>query len=94
MGQGVEVGGGEVLNTLQKIILRSAKRVLKVTVYNGGILSSFIWICLLSNIIFSGCLNILASSNQLFSGMITLLQCGRAYTLELGTNLVPVACVW
>lgn len=30
----------------------------------------FIWICLLSNITFSGCLNILASLSQLFSGMI------------------------
>lgn len=28
--------------------------------------SSFTWICLLSNITFAGCLNILASSNQLF----------------------------
>lgn len=66
MGQGVEEGGGEVLNTLQKIKM-SRKGIKCVYIaYNGGIFSSFTWICLLSNITFAGCLNILASSNQLF----------------------------
>lgn len=32
LGQGVEVGGGKVLNTLQKIILRTAKRVLTMLI--------------------------------------------------------------
>lgn len=38
-----------------------------------------------SNITFSGCLNILVSSDHLFFWNDTLLQCGRAYTLELQT---------
>lgn len=60
--------GGKVLNTLQKILFKVSRKGIKCAyiAYNGGILSSFIRICLFSNISFSGCLNILASSNQLF----------------------------
>lgn len=62
MGQGVEVGGGKSLDTLQSInsILRLAKRVLTMLVCLVIETLSYCILYLLSNVTFPGCLNILA----------------------------------
>lgn len=92
-GAGCGSGRGEVLNTLQKIKMSRKGIKCAYIAYNGGIFSSFTWICLLSNITFSGFLNVLASSNQLFFWNDNTAM-WEGYTFELRTNLVRLACVW
>lgn len=72
-------GGIKNLDNLQKInsVLRSAKRVLNMFMQ---LITETFSDCLLSNIIFPACLNILASST--FSGMIHYCSGGRAMHLN------------